>query len=574
MNNIPVTEKANLLLVDDQPERLLTYEVILESLNQNLVRATSGEEAYQKLLKMEFAAILLDVSMPGMNGFETAALVRDHPDFGQTPIIFVTGVHITDLDRLRGYEMGAADYVYVPVIPGVLRGKVQVLVQLYLQRRELAQLNDRLAATNDELAEAHARLQAENTRELQQLNHTLELANSNLVSEVADRKRAESLLKEEARRKDEFISILGHELRNPLAAMQSGIELLRSPSSDEGHVVWARDLLQRQVSHLKRLIDDLLDVSRITSGRVQLQRETLSLSDVIEDSMDVARPMISERQHTLNVELPPQPLHLDGDKVRLTQVFGNLLTNAAKYTEPGGTIDLVAEVDAGSPHTVTVRVRDTGVGIPEHMLDRVFNLFTQANDTDTRTQTGLGIGLALVRALAELHGGSAHATSGGRGSEFVVKLPLMERAAKLPAQAAAAPVLRPKRGLRLLIIDDNADLATGLAMYLTESSGHEVRTTHTGESGVDTAIEFKPDAVLLDIGLPDVDGYEVARRLREQEGLESISLIGFSGFSTAADRKRAIQAGFDHYFVKPITFDQLNEVLAEQVAPAADHSIG
>lgn len=238
-------EKANILLVDDQPERLLTYEVILESLDQNLVRALSGEEAFEKLHEREFAAVLLDVSMPGMNGFETAALVRSHPQFGQTPIIFVTGVHITDLDRLRGYEMGAADYVYVPVIPDVLRGKVQVLVQLYLQRRELAQLNERLASANDELAEAHARLQAENTRELQKLNRTLERANAQLISEVTERKHAESLLKEEARRKDEFISILGHELRNPLAAMQSGIELLCTATPSESKLPWARDLLQR-----------------------------------------------------------------------------------------------------------------------------------------------------------------------------------------------------------------------------------------------------------------------------------------------------------------------------------------
>jgi signal transduction histidine kinase len=571
-----MAERANILLVDDQPERLLTYEVILENLNQNLVRALSGEEAFEKLHEKEFAAILLDVSMPGMNGFETAALVRDHQRFGQTPIIFVTGVHITDLDRLRGYEMGAADYVYVPVVPDVLRGKVQVLVQLYLQRRELAQLNERLAATNDELAEAHARLQAENTRELQKLNRTLGRANAQLVSEVAERKHAEAMLKEEARRKDEFISILGHELRNPLAAMQSGIELLRNASPAESKLPWARDLLQRQLRHLKRLIDDLLDVTRITSGRVQLQRETLDLRKVIEHSMDAARPMVAERTHTLNVRLPPEPLVLDGDPVRLTQVFGNLLTNAAKYTEPGGTIDLAAEIEPGPPRSVTVRVRDTGAGISEDMLDRVFELFTQADQKDTRTQTGLGIGLALVRALADLHGGSVHATSEGPGcgAEFVVRLPLLERDQKSRVEAAVAVPNVPQTGLRLLIVDDNEDLANGLAMYLTEKSGHEVRVAHTGESGIETARDFKPDAVLLDIGLPDIDGYEVARRLRAHGDLDDVRLIGLSGFSSAADKKRAKRAGFDRYFVKPITFDKLNDVLAGKLAPAAGRAAG
>ena len=564
-------ERANILLVDDQPERLLTYEVILESLDQNLVRALSGEEAFEKLHEREFAAILLDVSMPGMNGFETAALVRNHPRFGQTPIIFVTGVHITDLDRLRGYEMGAADYVYVPVIPDVLRGKVQVLVQLYLQRRELAQLNDRLAAANDELAEAHARLQAENTRELQKLNRTLERANAQLISEVAERKHAEALLKEEARRKDEFISILGHELRNPLAAMQSGIELLRNATPAESKLPWARELLQRQLKHLKRLIDDLLDVTRITSGRVQLQRETIDLRSVIEHSLDATQPLITEHKHEVRVNLPAEPLYMSGDPVRLTQVFGNLLTNAAKYTGAGGTIMLSGEIEAGPPRAVTVRVRDTGAGIPEEMLDRVFELFTQADHDATRTQTGLGIGLALVRAMADLHGGSVHATSDGpgKGSEFVVRLPLLDEGARRQAEPVAVTPSAPQGGLRLLIIDDNEDLANGLSIYLSERSGHEVRCANTGEAGIALAREFRPDAVLLDIGLPDIDGYEVARRLRAEDTLEHVPLIGISGFSTAADRKRAKRAGFDRYFVKPIAFDKLNDALAEGIAPAA-----
>ncbi|HEX6259328.1 MAG TPA: response regulator [Woeseiaceae bacterium] len=571
-----MTEKANILLVDDKPERLLTYEVILESLNQNLVRASSGEEAFEKLMSMEFAAILLDVSMPGMDGFETAALVRSQPCFGQTPIVFVTGVHITDLDRLRGYEMGAADYVYVPVVPEILRGKVQVLVQLYLQRRELARLNERLAATNEELARAHARLKAENTRELQKLNRTLEAANSQLVCEVAERKRAEALLKEAARRKDEFISILGHELRNPLAAMQSGIELLQISPLPIAKVPWARELLQRQLQHLKRLIDDLLDVSRITTGRVQLKRETLHLQRVIQHSIDAARPLINEREHSLRVELPSDPLLVDGDAVRLTQVFGNLLTNAAKYTSARGTIILSAEADAGPPRTVAVRVKDSGAGIPPNMLERIFELFTQAENEDTRTQSGLGIGLALVRALAELHGGSVQAKSSGpkTGSEFVVTLPLLDAAhGPAPEVAAAPPPCRPA-ALRLLIIDDNIDLAKGLSTYFTAKAGLEVQVAYNGESGIRLAQSFKPDAVLLDIGLPDIDGCEVARRLRAQAEFNRVPLIAISGFSTEADKKRARMAGFDRYFVKPVAFQMLHDVLAGQVAEALGSPAG
>jgi signal transduction histidine kinase/ActR/RegA family two-component response regulator len=472
--------------------------------------------------------------------------------------------------------MGAADYVYVPVVPEILRGKVQVLVQLYLQRRELARLNERLAATNDELARAHARLKAENTRELQKLNRILELANSQLVSEVAERKRAESQLRDAARRKDEFISILGHELRNPLAAMQSGIELLRISPLPIGKVPWARDLLQRQLRHLNTLIDDLLDVSRITTGRVQLQRETLDLKNVIEHSVDAARPLITERQHTLRVELPSEPLCLDGDSVRLTQVFGNLLTNAAKYTKAGGTIVLSAEREPGPPPTIVVRVQDSGAGIPENMLERIFELFTQADNEDTRTQSGLGIGLALVRALAELHGGSVHATSNGpeRGSEFVVTLPLLERTALPAREVQVAPVPTRQAALRLLVIDDNIDLANGLATYFTEKSGLEVRVAYTGESGIRLALAFKPDAVLLDIGLPDIDGCEVARRLRKQVDLNHVPLIAISGFSTEADKKRAALAGFDRYFVKPVAFEMLHDVLAGHIAPATGRAAG
>ena len=571
-----MTEQANILLVDDKPERLLTYEVILESLNQNLVRAGSGEEAFKRLMTMEFAAILLDVSMPGMDGFETAALVRSQPRFGDTPIVFVTGVHITDMDRLRGYEMGAADYVYVPVVPEILRGKVQVLVQLYLQRRELARLNDKLAATNNELARAHARLKAENTRELQKLNRTLEAANSQLVCEVAERKRAEALLKEAARRKDEFISILGHELRNPLAAMQSGIELLQISPLPIAKVPWARELLQRQLRHLKRLIDDLLDVSRITTGRVQLQCETLDLKRIIEHSVDAARPLIDERQHSLEVQMPPEPLWVDGDAVRLTQVFGNLLTNAAKYTTSRGSIILSAEIATGPPPVITVRVKDSGAGIPPNMLERIFELFTQAENEDTRTQSGLGIGLALVRALAELHGGSVHAVSRGpkMGAEFVVTLPMLDSAASPRHEIQETPHLHDHPALRLLIIDDNEDLAKGLATYFTAKAGLEVQVAFNGESGIRLADSFKPDAVLLDIGLPDIDGCEVARRLRAQAEFNHVPLIAISGFSTEADKQRARSAGFDRYFVKPVAFEMLHEVLAGHAAQAAGSAAG
>jgi len=568
-----VPDLANILLVDDKPARLLTYEVILERLGQNLVRAHSGAEALERLEECEFAAILLDVSMPGMDGFETARRIRENPVFGSTPIIFVTGVHLTDLDRLRGYEIGAADYVYVPVVPEILRGKVRVLVQLFEQRRELARLNECLAATNRQLASAHAKLRDDNTRELQKLNRTLELANTQLVSEIAERKRAESLLREAARRKDEFISILAHELRNPLAAMQSGVDLLSQPKLLERMLPWASELLRRQLKHLTRLIDDLLDVSRVSNGRVQLKRERLELKQVLEHSFDAARSLIDDKKHLVTIELPQKPIYVDGDTVRLTQVFGNLLTNAAKYTPGGGKIHLAVDLeDEGT--RVAVRIRDNGEGISPDMLERVFELFTQANTAESRTQTGLGIGLALVRGLVEMHGGEVTATSDGpgHGAEFVVRLPV----ADAPAPKASAPPVQSEPAtvsLKLLVIDDNVDLAYGLSTYLENTYNHDVRVAHTGKAGLEAAKQFEPDAVLLDIGLPDLDGFEVAQRLRRDLGLDRVPLVALSGFSSDEGRERAELAGVDRYFVKPVQLSALLDALPElwrsRTTPAA-----
>ena len=560
-------DRTHILLVDDKPERLLSYEAILERLGQDLVRAASGDEALERLAELDFAAILLDVNMPGMDGFETARRIRKHPRGDRTPIIFVTGVHVSDLDRIKGYELGAADYVYVPVVPEILRAKVAVMVQLYLQRLELSRLNERLVATNAELGVAHDRLKVENTRELQKLNQSLELAVRQLRSEIHERRRAEERLREAAQRKDEFISILAHELRNPLAAIQSGVELLRMSELSPDKATWARDLLGRQLAHLVRLIDDLLDVSRVTTGRVHLQLGTIDLNGVVAETVDATRPSIEGRRHELRLALLGEPAWVRADSVRLTQVFANLLTNASKYMEPGGTIEVGVELDPVSSQVLT-RVRDQGAGLASDMLERVFDLFTQAKPSASRTESGLGIGLALVRSLVELHGGKVRAASEGpgRGCEFVVALPLASQPAAEPAVKAPPEPAGARRStevpLRLLIIDDNVDAAHGLAQYLQASSEHELRLAHTGTSGVTMALEFEPDVVLLDIGLPDIDGYEVARRLRQHADLDGVPLIAMTGFGGAPDRERAREAGFDHFLVKPVAFPALRELLA------------
>src|ERR1700704_2302801 len=322
-------EKVNILLVDDQPARLLTYQSVLSELGQNLVCAHSGLEALDKLMREEFAVVLLDVSMPGMDGFEAARLIHEHPRFEKTPIIFVSGVHVTDLDHLKGYKVGAVDYVPIPVVPEILRSKVAVLVELYCKRRELRELNRSLAQANERLAEANTQLQAEKTRAL-----------SSWLSEFAERARAEQALKAADRHKDEFLAMLAHELRNPLAPILNAVQLMRMKPIADPQLSWSRDVIERQLSHLTRLVDDLLDVARITRGRINLSQEPTELAVLIARAVETVQPLIQARGHEFTSEIPDGTLTVDVDPLRLTQAFGNVLGNAAKYTERAGRISL------------------------------------------------------------------------------------------------------------------------------------------------------------------------------------------------------------------------------------------
>src|SRR2546426_9897252 len=333
-------DKVNILLVDDQPARLLTYETILSELGQNLVCARSGLEALERLIKEEFAVVLLDVSMPDMDGFEAARLIHEHPRFEKTPIIFVTGVHVTELDRLKGYKAGAVDYVSIPLVPEILRSKVAVLVELYCKRRELQELNRTLA-------QANSTLQAEKTRELEALNRVLqhanaelEAANRSLQNEVAERTRAEAALKEADRHKDEFLAMLAHELRNPLAPILNAVQLMRMKPATDQQLSWSRDVIERQLAHLTRLVDDLLDVARITRGRINLSREPIELGTLVARAVEIVQPLLQERGHQFTTEIPDGTLRVNADPLRLTQALGNVLGNAAKYTERQGNISL------------------------------------------------------------------------------------------------------------------------------------------------------------------------------------------------------------------------------------------
>ncbi len=390
------------------------------------------------------------------------------------------------------------------------------------------------------------------------------------AAEVIDNARLYREIREADRHKDEFLAMLAHELRNPLAPLMNAVHMLRPEGLAGPEAEEIRGIAERQVRHLARLVDDLLDMSRISTGKIQLRKGRVDLGVAVSRAVDSARPLIEARRHQLKVATPDRPVFLDADSARLEQVLSNLLNNAAKYTEPGGRIEL----DAGREgDQAFVRVRDTGVGIAPELLPRVFDLFTQAERSLDRSQGGLGIGLTLVRGLVELHGGSVAVYSGGigRGSEFVICLPTSptpDDARDGGPETKAAPA--PANPMRVLVVDDNEDGARLLARLL-RSGGHRASLAYDGPAALESALSEPPDVVLLDIGLPGMDGFEVARRLRESEGPNRALLVALTGYGREEDLRRSREAGFDHHMVKPVDPRALNELLAlhRPLAPQA-----
>jgi len=521
-------DRVNILLVDDQPAKLISYKAILSSLGETLITVSSATEALECLLKNEIAVVLVDVCMPDLDGYELAAMIRQHPRFQQTAIIFVSAVMLNDLDRLRGYECGAVDYVPVPVVPEILRAKVSVFAELYRKTRALERLN---AELEQRVTERTAALEA-----------------------------TTAALQEADRRKDEFLAMLAHELRNPLAPIRTAVQLLRLKELGAQQRSRARDVIERQVEHLVTLIDDLLDVSRITRGMITLQREPVLVGAIVARAVETTRPSIDASRHQLTLDLPDELITVDGDKTRLVQVLANILHNASKFMDPGGRIHLKVTREASH---VVISVADTGIGIPQELLHKIFDLFTQVHSKAERVQSGLGIGLALVRRLTEMHGGTVTARSEGpgRGTEFTVRLPALaaEKVARDQASVEEMiPVVEPRR---ILVADDNHDAAESLALQL-ELAGHEVRTVHDGVEALAVAKTFKPHIVVLDLGMPKMDGYETARKMRLRYWGKSATLIALTGWGQQQDRQRTTEAGFDAHLVKPVSEAQLFQALA------------
>ncbi|HWA98498.1 MAG TPA: ATP-binding protein [Pirellulales bacterium] len=383
-----------------------------------------------------------------------------------------------------------------------------------------------------------------------------------VVTDLTEQKKHQHVA-ETNHRKDEFLAMLAHELRNPLAPLRGAVELLRLSNDDES-LQLVRDVMERQVSHLVRLVDDLLDVSRVMRGRVELKKELVALDSVISHAVEETKPLIDQQGHKLHVTFPNDAVHVNADPVRLTQIIANLLNNAAKYTRPQGEIFLTSDSEGEG---VTIRVRDTGIGIAPEMLPHIFDLFSQADRSLDRAQGGLGIGLAIVRMLTEMHGGTIEAVSNGlgQGSEFVLRLARVDRPPQEPKpEWKPSPVVRQ----RVLVVDDNASAARVLGMLLTKCWGHEVAMAHDGHAALEMARIFRPEVVLLDIGLPGLNGYEVAARLRQDLITAEAMIVALTGYGQLEDRRRSSEAGFDEHLVKPVSVTKL-EVLFARGAPSA-----
>ncbi len=531
---MPLSTKPKILVVNDDSASLLALSSLLtqraDDVNYEVVTASSGQDALRQVLLHDFAVILLDVNMPGMDGFETAEAIHQRGRSAGIPIIFVTAFLADEIDRLKAYQKGAVDFLFTPVIPQILHAKVGVFVALASKNVELQQ----------------------QAQTLSQRTTLLIAANKRLTREMEERKAAER--KNHA--KDEFLAMLGHELRNPLSAISSAAALIGLRGRTDDHLGRAAAIIERQTQHLSRIVDDLLDLSRAMSGKLLLTKQALDFGELVASCLDTFKATGRSKDYT--VRLHRGPGHIDGDQTRIEQVVTNLIDNALKYTPPGGEIDISTETMG---EHIVLTVGDTGVGIGPDLLPHVFDVFVQGTSTLDRAQGGLGIGLALVRRLVELHGGSVSARSEGegQGSTFVVRLPSISAQAR--PQAA---LVRPQGSNKpvVLLIEDNDDGREMMATMLT-ACGHQIHHAADGTMGVQLAQDCHPDVALVDIGLPGIDGYEVARRLRTNADTQHIKLIALTGYGLATDQRRVLDAGFDMHLVKPVEIDHLLNAISQ-----------
>lgn len=701
------TERAAILMVDDRPENRLVLRTMLEELGQEIVAVESGGAALRELLERDFAVILLDVNMPGMDGLETAGYIRRRQRNAHTPIIFLTAYAE---EMKAAYSLGAVDYMLTPVVPDVLRTKVRVFVHLYqMNRQTQRQADERVALVREQAARAAAEesrrhstflaeasnllsssldvettarnitrfavpaladlcalmltdehgmvLQSElcwspeghdgncctqtvasldNAVIVNAVEQTLASGSTQIVALPAEEhlylkgqkdtseesvnlelgfelrslvvlpllaragtrkvgvlllgmrpsrcdfsalelalaedlasRTAISLkncmlyakIHEADRLKDEFLAMLAHELRNPLAPIRNAVHILRQPGLNQSRAEWASSIIDRQSQQLVRLVDDLLDVARITQGQIQLKIEPVNVASVIAVAVETSRPLIETRNHELAIHVREEPLFVNGDAARIAQIIANIVNNAARYTEPGGRISITVSHDENH---VDFRIRDTGRGIPKEMLVTIFDLFTQSNRSLDDSQGGLGIGLTVVQRLVLMQGGTVHALSEGlgRGSEFIVTLPRVP----VPVTSREKAQSEQKQHYSVLVVDDHPDAVESMASVL-QLQGHNVRVAQNGLAAIEIAHSFRPSVVFLDIGLPTMDGHAIARRLRSSPETRDCVLVALTGYGQPSDRLRSKSNGFDHHLVKPVDPTILQEFFATIVIP-------
>lgn len=554
---MPSELKANILLIDDRVENLIALEEVLGKMGQNLVTAQSGKEALRCLLNQDFAAILLDVEMPGMDGFETASMIRQRERSQHTPIIFVTAFSTDDQLQMKGYALGAVDYLLKPINPEILISKVSVFVELFNK-----------------------------TQEIQRQSAELAMQKVEIIQEQLARQQAESA----NRMKDEFMAIVSHELRTPLNAILGWSKLLIAGKLDESATSRAIETINRNALSQAQLIDDILDVARLTSGRVKIHQQPVNLLNLISDELESIRPAANEKGIQLTGEFTSGPCIVSGDLQRLQQILRNLLSNAIKFTPESGRVEVGLKRIMGNeswiissqesqrttqpplpiPAFAQITVTDTGIGIDSDFLPQIFEYFRQADSSSTRSHDGLGLGLAIVRQLVELHGGKIDAASEGKGkgTTFTIFLPLHSPTQLDPSAEGPNPESLPSdlalENISVLVVDDNVDNRNYLVTAL-ELAGAQVTAVASGQEVIDYLQHSHPDVLLSDIAMPNENGYELLQRVRivEQELGKTIPAIALTAYAKQEDRNQALSGGFQQFLAKPIDPSQLIEVVAK-----------
>jgi len=526
-NNNSSREKVSILVVDDRADKLLTYEVMLAELNQNIVCVRSGKEALRRLLKEDFAAILLDVNMPGMDGFETAALIRQRQRCETTPIIFVSAINDTVNHISRGYSLGAVDYIVTPVVPDILRAKIAVFVDLFKKTEQIRrQAEERESLIREQAVAEHARAEAERASEA----------------------------------KDRFLAMLSHELRTPLTPVLASVFMLEREQNIPEIMHESLQLIRRNVELEARLIDDLLDLTRISKGKVQLSFEIVNAHTLLRNALEICQSEIEQKKLELRTELAAKKVHLQADPARLQQIFWNLIKNAVKFTPDGGKLSIRTTNNDGQ---FQVEVEDSGCGIDREVLPRIFHAFEQAGRSRLG---GLGLGLAISKALVEAHHGSINAESQGRdrGAKFSALFPVCEKNAS-PQTADAPPSTEKRKSVRLLLVEDHEDTNRSLTRMLRRR-GYEVYPACDVRSALDIAISKPFDVLVSDIGLPDGSGFDLLKALRAKGDVFGIAL---SGYGMEEDIRRSGAAGFSHHLVKPVDLTKLDSIIQEAPFPIA-----